>query len=101
MYTEINEKFISEFTDDFVSFTDSGRNVLIMSERSGFMHVYRYNIEGGFLNAVTSGEWEVDEILGVDEEADVLYYTSTEVSPLERHIYKISFDGTGKERIQP
>jgi dipeptidyl-peptidase 4 len=99
LYTEINEKFISEFTDDFASFTDSGKNVLIMSERSGFMHIYRYTIEGNFINAVTSGEWDVDEILGIDEAGGVLYYTSTEISPLERHIYRINFDGTGKEKI--
>jgi dipeptidyl-peptidase 4 len=99
MYSEENEKYISEFSDDFVTFIDSGRQALIMSEKSGFMHVYRYGIDGTFINQVTSGYWEVDDILGVDKFRNRLYYTSTEVSPIERHVYSIGFDGSEKKQL--
>lgn len=98
-YTEKEDQFISEFTDDFVSFPDSGHTALILNERSGFMHLYRYDLEGTELNAVTQGNWEIDELLGIDEDRGVVYYTSTEVSPLERHIYRVNLDGTGKVQL--
>lgn len=100
-YSEENEKFISEFTDDFVNFVDSGRNALIMSEKDGFMHLYRYSMDGKLLNQVTTGDWEVDEILGIDEKNARIYYTSTEISPLERQVYCIKFDGSEKQLLSP
>ena len=99
-YSEVNERFISEFTDDFVTFLDSGKTALVMSEMSGYRHLYRYNVEDGeLLNAVTQGEWELDELLGVDEARGEVCYTSTEVSPLERYVFRVSLDGTSKQQL--
>ncbi len=98
-YTEENEKFISEFSDDFATFLEDGQHVLIMSEKDGYMHFYLYSTDGKFIKQVTKGKWEVDEFLGVDEKKKVIYFTSTEVSPLERHIYAINYDGKNKTRL--
>jgi dipeptidyl-peptidase-4 len=69
------------------------------SERSGWSHIYRYNYAGKLLNPVTKGEWEVIKIVHMDYSNRLVYYTSTEASPLERHLYVIGFDGKGKRRI--
>ncbi len=98
-YTEVNDKYISEFTDDFVTFTDSGNKALIMSEKDGYMHICQYDIDGTFINQVTRGPWETDKIYGIDEYSKTLYYSSTEISALERHVYAIQFDGSNKKRI--
>jgi dipeptidyl-peptidase-4 len=98
-YTEEDKRYISELTDNFVTFIDSGRQALIMSEKSGFMHIYRYRINGSLINQVTSGRWEVDKLLGVDEPHRRIFYTSTEASPIERHIYSVGFDGTVKIQV--
>src|SRR5690625_3862602 len=37
--------------------------------------------------------------MAIDEQTKKIYYISTEVSPLERHLYSISFDGSGKRRL--
>jgi dipeptidyl-peptidase-4 len=96
-YQEENEKFISEFTDDFVNFVDSA--ALVLSEQSGYMHLYRYTLDGELVNSITSGDWEVDELLGIDKGSGEIYFTSTEESPLERYIYRVKLDGTGKEKL--
>ncbi|MGD2034771.1 MAG: S9 family peptidase [Bacteroidales bacterium] len=98
-YTETNDRYISEYTDDFVTFFDSGKKALIMSEKDGFMHIYQYDTSGIMINQVTHGEWEVDKFYGLDENTGRIYYSSTEVSPVERHIYSIQLDGSGKTRI--
>ncbi|XP_002987827.2 uncharacterized protein LOC9651895 [Selaginella moellendorffii] len=57
------------------------------SERSGFRHLYLYDGTGFCLGAVTQGQWMVEQIAGVDEEAGVVYFTATLDSPLETHLY--------------
>jgi len=36
---------------------------------------------------------------GVDEERGVVYFSATEKSPLERHLYRVGLDGSGFARI--
>ena len=70
-----------------------------ISDRDGWSHIYRYNYEGELLNQVTQGEWEVVFVHTVDSENNTIYYSSTEVSPLERHLYSVRFDGKKKTRL--
>lgn len=69
-----------------------------ISERNGFNHMYRYDYSGELLNQVTQGEWEVTNIHAINTEAEYVYYSSTEESPLERHLYSVKFDGSKKQK---
>jgi dipeptidyl-peptidase-4 len=71
------------------------------SERSGFRHLYRYSMNGELLGKITSGDWEVSEVNAIDEAARMVYYTSTEASPVERQLYRVSFDGGTPARVTP
>jgi dipeptidyl-peptidase-4 len=70
-----------------------------LSDRDGYNHLYRFAYDGRLLNQVTTGEWVVTRVEGVDPASRTIYYTGTEESPLERHLYAIGFDGTGKRRL--
>lgn len=87
-----------EFTDDLTYLAD-GKTFIWTSERSGFKHVYRYDLSGKLLGAVTSGNFEVTSLLGVDEKTQTAYYISAEVSPLEKHLYEIGLNGQNKQRL--
>jgi dipeptidyl-peptidase-4 len=69
------------------------------SERSGYRHIYHYSPTGELRKQLTSGDWEVNSINGVDEEAGRVYFTSTEASPLQRQLYVVNLDGSGKRQI--
>ncbi|SMO47231.1 S9 family peptidase [Gracilimonas mengyeensis] len=69
-----------------------------VSERDGYNHIYRYDYSGELTNQVTDGEWEVTNIHAINPNSEYIYYTSTEVSPLERHLYSIKFDGSNKQK---
>jgi dipeptidyl-peptidase 4 len=84
--------------DDF-HFLPPGDRFLWGSERDGFRHLYLYSIEGKRLAQITKGDWEVTRLAGVDEVAKQIFYLSTETSPLERHLYRIGFDGKHKQRL--
>lgn len=80
-------------------FLAPGNQFLWASERTGYRHLYIYGIDGKQRAQLTSGEWEVDRIIGADENTQRVFYTSTEASPIERQLYSISFDGSGKRRL--
>ncbi len=101
LWEETNRYFIRETSDNMITFLEDGKHFLVMSERSGWMHFYLYDMNGRFLNAVTSGEWEVDRLIGIDHGNGVLYYSSPETSPLQRNVYSISLNGRNKRRLTP
>ncbi|MCY7357895.1 MAG: DPP IV N-terminal domain-containing protein, partial [Rudanella sp.] len=87
-----------EFTDDLTYLSD-GKTFIWTSERSGFKHVYRYDMNGTLLGPITSGNYEILNLLGVDEKSQTAYYLSAEISPVEKHLFRIGLDGRNKQRL--
>ena len=85
-------------SDDLHFFND-GKRFLWSSERSGYRHFYLYDLSGKELAQLTKGEWEVSKLEGVDETKGIVYFTATEKTPLERHLYRVNLDGSGFARI--
>ncbi len=84
---------------DDLRFLKDGKRFLWSSERSGYRHLYLYDLQGAQLAQLTSGEWEVSAVEAVDEAAGAVYFTATEKSPLERQLYKAGLDGSGFTRV--
>jgi len=85
-------------TDD-LRFLKDGKRFLWSSERTGYRHLYLYSIEGKEIAQLTKGEWEVSAVQALDEARGLVYFTATEKSPMERHLYRAAFDGSGFTRI--
>src|SRR6267142_3860138 len=84
---------------DDLYFLKDGKRFLWSSERSGYRHLYLYDLEGKQLAQLTKGEWEVSAVDAIDESKGLVYFTATEKSPLERGLYRAAFDGTGFTRV--
>ena len=69
------------------------------SERDGFQHLYLYGLDGKQRKRLTEGNWEVTSLAGVDESRQMLYFVSSEGSPLERQLYSIRLSGNDRKRI--
>ncbi|HIS34545.1 MAG TPA: S9 family peptidase [Candidatus Avirikenella pullistercoris] len=99
IYNEANPRYVERIDYETVTFLPDGDRFIIKSEKNGYMHLYLYSIRKGALNRITDGAWEVVSLLGVDDKAGKLYYTSTETSPLKRNLYSIRLNGKDKKRI--
>lgn len=86
-------QYIKEQAYANIEFLD--KNIVMMSERDGYNHLYLYTIGGNLVKQITKGDFEVKDFLGWDQNANVFYYTSNEESPLRTAVYKI--DGKGKK----
>jgi dipeptidyl-peptidase 4 len=84
---------------DDLTFLKDGKRFLWSSERSGYRHIYLYDLEGKQIAQVTQGKWEVFGMRAVDEARGLVYFTAAEKSPMERHLYRVSLDGSGFTRI--
>ena len=91
--------------DDLYIYSD-GKHFLWPSERDGYMHLYRYRMDGTLVNQVTKGNWALasaggiafwvrQAIVGVDEKNDWIYFTALERSSIDRHLYRVHSDGSG------
>ena len=72
---------------------------LWISERSGFEHLQLHAADGALERVLTSGDWVVDALLGVDEAAGLAYIAGTRDSPLEKHVYAVPLAGGEPRRL--
>lgn len=91
-------KYYLEINDD-LTFLKDNKSFIWRSEQDGWNHLYRYDMNGKLINQITSGKFEVTQVLGVDEEKGVVYYMSTEESPYERHLYATQLDGKKTKKV--
>ncbi len=96
--TEADTAWVESESDD-LTFLDDGKQFLWTSFRDGYTHIYLYGLDGTLIRQITRGSWNVTKLVGVDEKNQIIYYTGTEVSPLERHLYSIKFDGREKKQL--
>ncbi|MBB6462132.1 S9 family peptidase [Flammeovirga kamogawensis] len=89
-----------DYCDDLTYLKD-GKHFIYTSEMSGYKHIYLYTVEGKMVRQITNGEWEVSELVGINEASKkaVIYYISNEVAPLDRDFYAIDIYGKKKARL--
>jgi dipeptidyl aminopeptidase/acylaminoacyl peptidase len=73
-------------------------HVYFQSERDGFSHLYSVSIDGGQPKQLTSGDFEVSEVR-LSRDKSKFYFTSSEGSPFERHLYAMAIGGGPRTRI--
>lgn len=97
LYEEKSRYYIE--IDDHLTFSDDGKKFFLTSEKDGYNHIYSYAIDGQPLKQITSGNWDVMDIVGFNSETETIYYLSTEVSPLTRHLYAVNINGQNKIKL--
>ena len=75
------------------------KEVIWFSERDNWGHLYLYDSETGKLkNRITAGDWNVTQLLRIDEKNRVLYFLGvgreTGRDPYFVHLYRIGMDGS-------
>lgn len=104
---------IQETSDKYVNYpryfrhdTSDGRNIIWMSERDNWNHLYMYDrATARPTHQITKGEWYVREVQKVDEANHKIYFSAngvnTDEDPYNIRYYTINFDGTGMTDLTP
>ncbi|NUM31639.1 MAG: S9 family peptidase [Bacteroidetes bacterium] len=97
---EENDKYYIDITDDLI-FLNTDEQFIYTSEKSGYRHIYLCKLSGEQVRQLTNGNFDIAEIKGYDEKNKVVYFSSFEKTPLEKHIYKIDLTGKNKTDLTP
>ena len=73
--------------------------ILWISEKDGFSHIYRNRPDGRSINQVTRGNWEVNNISAIDTKNKIIYFSGKKETETENHIYSIKFNGSRLKRL--
>lgn len=74
------------------------KTVYFGSERDGWSHLYTVSIDGGEPKQLTSGKFEVSDVR-LSKDKTKFFFTSSEGSPFERHLYSMPVGGGERTRI--
>lgn len=78
---------------------DGGRRFLLASERDGYNQLFLFNRDGSLRNKVTTGEWDVSSVYGIDERNDVVYFGGAGEGPLKNPLFRVGIDGEDLARV--
>ena len=108
-YNAMNGKFIKTiFQDTDEQYVEpqgpahflpgSTNEFLWLAQRDGYYHLWLHNTETLEARQIEKGDYVVTAFEGFDGNGNA-YYTSTEVSPLQRHFYSVNLTDGKKVRI--
>lgn len=101
-----SRRVLSETSDTWVNlhnnlyFLENADNFIWSSERSGYSHLYLYDLAGTLQSQLTGGEWVVGELKGVDEERSLVYFDGFATSTFEKHLYTVPLEGETPGQIR-
>jgi len=96
LFEEIHDKYIEPHNK--LKFL-SGEQFIWFSERDNWQHLYLYKSNGDLIKQLTSGNWIVKELIGLNKTENEVYFTGTKETIIEDQLYCLNIN-TGKiERV--
>lgn len=91
IYKETSDSWIN--LDYAASAVFNENDFYILSEKSGYTHLYQYGNSGALIKQITKGDWNVTDYYGYDPVAKVHYIQTTLNGPLNRVLAKVDAKG--------
>lgn len=88
---ETNEKYLRETAYTSLRFYDG--HFALLSERSGYQHLYWYNLNGNLEATITRGNYEVRQFYGYDAKSRRFFFSAHRDSPLQTAVYSADLKG--------
>ncbi|MBN9482269.1 MAG: hypothetical protein BGO70_16975 [Bacteroidetes bacterium 43-93] len=97
--TDKNKYFVD--INNTLEFLPDGKSFIFSSDRSGYTNLYRWHWEKRKLTNLTPFDYDVADLVAVDKEKELVYYTAAAHSPMERKLYSVKWNGRHTETITP
>jgi dipeptidyl-peptidase-4 len=101
IFTDEDRSWV-EVTEN-VSWINSGKEFLVLSERDGWRHLYRVTLETGATKLVTRGNYDVVNLEPITPDEQWIYFIASPDNATERFLYRTKLDGSASapERVTP
>ncbi|MCF2916431.1 S9 family peptidase [Pseudoalteromonas sp. Cn5-37] len=101
-------KILEDKDDAFIewfykaNWSKDGKFFIWHSERDGWRHLYRVSRDGKTIVDLTSGDYDIIDMLALNEDKNVMYFTASPDDPGQRYLFRTSLDGSSKPvRVTP
>jgi dipeptidyl aminopeptidase/acylaminoacyl peptidase len=99
LITEQPQTFFCYSSKKYRYDVQDGKEIIWMSERDGWNHLYLYGGGSGSAAQITKGNWVVRNVVKTSEESRQIWFSASGMYPGKDpyfvHFYRINFDGTG------
>jgi len=86
---------------DEMRWLDDGRSFTWISERDGWRHLYVASRDGGQPRLITPGDYDVIQLLTIDEPRGFTYFIASPDNPTQRYLYRVPLEGGEAARLTP
>lgn len=100
LFTETDDAWVDSF-DQQTDWLGNGSAFTWLSERTGWRHAYLIDRVTGEQKQLTSGEFDVANLLKVDDAGHSLYFLACPESATRRDLYRVSLEGGEAVRVTP
>ena len=101
-------KILEDKDDAFIewfykaNWSKDGKFFIWHSERDGWRHLYRVSRDGKTVVDLTPGDYDIIDMLALNEDKNVMYFTASPDDPSQRYLFRTSLDGSSKPmRVTP
>lgn len=91
VYRETSSTYV-EVTDDLHWLAD-GSGFILTSEKSGWNHIWFRGMDGTTERAITTGNWDVIGVKGIDEKNARVVFTAAKNAPNQQEVWAKSLSG--------
>ncbi len=79
---------------------EDGKRFLWFSEKTGYWNIYLASLDKGIISPVTKNDFEVENIVNVDEKTGTVWYLGHSApNPYLLQLHRVKLDGSGDKRL--
>ncbi len=104
MFSESDEAWVesSQGKNSGLVWMRNGQEFVVISEKDGWRHAYRYSRDGRELGLLTHGDYDIIDRAVIDEDRGWYYFYASPNDGTQKYLYRVPLDGSGKQtRISP
>ncbi|SHF64582.1 S9 family peptidase [Pedobacter caeni] len=98
-YDEKQPSWISLDFDGRVEYLQDKKHYILKSDKTGWAHFYLYTLDGKLVNAITSGKWQIVNLVYVDEKNKVVYFNARKEASTRTDFYRVDYSGKNMKRL--
>jgi len=99
-YTEQQKTWISLDKSDRITFFKNGKGFILSSDKTGWNHLYYYDMNGKLINAITKGKFTVTSLEYIDEKNNLVYFSARgRENTARKDYYSVRLNGSKLKRL--
>ena len=104
IYSETNDAWVesSQGKNSGLVWLQGGKEFVVVSEKDGWRHAWRYSRDGKELTLLTPGDYDMIDRAMIDEAGGWYYFYASPEDATQKYLYRVALDGSGKkQRLSP